>query len=137
MPRGTVAPLPSARRILVIEDDDDGREALCVLLESYGYAVRGVDGGQAGVFATLAWQPDAVCIDLGLPDMSGLMVAQVLSAAFDRRRRPFLVAVTGYGSPEDRQRALAAGFDVVLVKPVDPNEIDAVLDDGPARGPNS
>ena len=71
-------------------------------------------------------------VDIGLPDMDGYQVATQLRA-LNLSARPFLVALTGYGQPEDRRRALSSGFDLHLTKPVDVDELTRVLSwDGPA-----
>jgi CheY-like chemotaxis protein len=73
--------------------------------------------------------PDVALIDIGLPGLDGYQVARALRAAEGRRIR--LIALTGYGQPEDRQRALDAGFDAHLVKPVDVDELARVLAEEP------
>jgi two-component system, chemotaxis family, CheB/CheR fusion protein len=88
------------RRIVVIEDDDDSREAL----------------GREGVELVLRQQPDLVLIDIGLPDVTGYEAAQLLRGELGPA--PRLVALTGYGQAEDRRRSAEAGFDAHLVKPV-------------------
>ena len=74
----------------------------------------------------LSLRPDVALVDLGLPGLDGYEIARQLRAS-DDRRNILLVAVTGYGSPEDRERSLLAGFDVHLVKPVDPDMLAGVL----------
>lgn len=107
-----------ARTILVVEDNADAREALRVLLELEGHLVEAVaDGGQAVDYAR-AKDPDVALVDIGLPGLDGFEVARRIRSV--RARRPVLIALTGYGQPEDRQRATEAGFDSLLVKPVDP-----------------
>ena len=114
------------RRILVIEDNADARSILRALLEAAGHEVHEAADGPRGLELALALRPDVALIDLGLPGLDGFEVARQLRAA-DDRRGILLVAVTGYGSPEDRERALLAGFDVHLVKPVDPDILAGVL----------
>ena len=123
-PKGAEA-LPEAapRRVLVIEDHRDAAETLRLLLELSGHEVRVARTGPAGVEAAREFRPAVVLCDLGLPGgMSGYDVARAL------RQDPALaevrlVAVSGYGQPEDRDRARAAGFDLHLTKPVDPGEL--------------
>ncbi len=118
--------------VLVIEDNDDARAALVALLELEGYAVDGAADGTKGIEMVRAKNPDAVLVDIGLPGVDGYEVARRLRAL---DRRPFLVALTGYGQPEDRARAQQAGFDAHLVKPVDPTELSALLSrEIPGRG---
>ena len=114
-------PAAGPRRVLIIEDNADVREALRTLLEHAGHVVHEAEDGQAGVEAALRLKPDVVLIDIGLPRLDGYQVAQELRARRDALGAHVrLVAVTGYGQPEDRRRARDAGFDEHLVKPVDP-----------------
>jgi PAS domain S-box-containing protein len=106
-----------ARRILVIEDNDDARDSLRALLESLGHRVVEAPDGGRGVALALEERPEVVLIDLGLPTLDGYEVARALRAGPDGHRMR-LIAVTGYGQPEDRHRSHAAGFDAHLVKPV-------------------
>jgi len=116
----------ASRRILVIEDNADARAMLRHLLEIAGHEVHEASDGRQGFEMALSIQPDVALIDLGLPGLDGYEIARRLRAA-DERRNILLVAVTGYGSPEDRERSLMAGFDVHLVKPVDPDLLAGVL----------
>ena len=105
------------RRVLLIDDNEDAAESLAMVLEIEGHDVR--TGFSAADALTMAadWQPDVVLLDIGLPVMDGYEVARRLKAnpALGAVR---LVALTGYGRPEDLQRSAAAGFDGHLVKPV-------------------
>lgn len=125
--RSTIRDPQSALRILIIEDNPDGREALRDLLELWGHEVDVAENGPLGVDLALARTPQAALVDIGLPEMDGYEVALRIRAGADGRG-PYLVAVTGYGQPEDRDRALAAGFQAHLVKPVDPAELKRVLE---------
>ena len=116
----------AARRILIIEDNADARAMLRHLLEGVGHEVHEAADGRRGLEMALALRPDVALIDLGLPGLDGYEIARQLRAV-DERRAILLVAVTGYGSPEDRERSLLAGFDVHLVKPVDPDMLAGVL----------
>ena len=88
--------------------------------------MNGAADGVAGLSAALVSKPEVLLIDIGLPEMDGYEVAQRIRA-MSGDWRPFLVALTGYGLPEDRSRALEAGFDAHLVKPVDHNALEALL----------
>jgi signal transduction histidine kinase/CheY-like chemotaxis protein len=112
--------------ILVVEDNVDGRESLRDLLEIWGHHVEVAENGPEGVRQALDAQPDVALIDIGLPGLDGNEVAQRIRATLDDDRMA-LVAMTGYGQPEDRRRALQAGFDAYLVKPVDPKELARTL----------
>jgi PAS domain S-box-containing protein len=108
-------------RVLVIEDDTDMREILKTVLEREGYRVEVAEDGPRGIEKAQARPPDAALVDIGLPGLGGLEVAPRLRAP--GRRRPYLIAITGYSESDDERRARAAGFDAYLVKPVDPAEV--------------
>jgi len=115
------------RRILLVEDNSDARQALKDLLELWGHQVEVAQDGMGGVARALEARPDLALVDIGLPGMDGYRVAQELRARVGETIQ--LVAITGYGGPEDRHRALEAGFDHHLVKPVKPDELDRLLTD--------
>jgi CheY-like chemotaxis protein len=119
------APIPT-RRVLVIEDNEDSRLSLRELIRGLGHDVHEAADGVAGLESALAIAPDLALVDIGLPGLDGYEVARRLREhPIGRRLR--LVALTGYGLPEDRQRAIDAGFDRHLVKPVDPAQLAALL----------
>jgi CheY-like chemotaxis protein len=113
-------------QVLVIEDNLDGRESLRDLLELWGHQVELAESGPEGIEKALAIEPDVALIDIGLPGLDGNEVAQRIREALDADRTA-LIAMTGYGQPEDRRRALQAGFDAYLVKPVDPADLGRLL----------
>jgi len=113
------------RRVLIVEDNDDAREMLKVLLEHEGHEVyEAVDGTEA-VRAASRLRPDLALIDVGLPILDGYEVARFIRRQSYQPQR--LVALTGYGQAADRERALSAGFDDHLVKPVDPDRLAELL----------
>jgi PAS domain S-box-containing protein len=115
------------RRVLLVEDNADISDLIQMQLRMWGHEVSIADDGPSGLEAALGQRPDIAFVDVGLPGMDGYEVArQIRSAEGGERMR--LVAMTGYGRPEDRDRALAAGFDAHLVKPVDPRQLQDVLD---------
>lgn len=114
------------RRVLVIDDNPDALDSLKMLLEFVGHEIDVASDGCSGVERAKAWRPEVALIDIGLPDIDGYEVVARLRA-LNLKPRPLLVALTGYGQPEDRQRALAAGFDVHLTKPVDIDELNRIL----------
>ena len=120
---GAVAasPRPAARRrVLVVEDGADSRETLRMFLELEGHEVEVCPDGPSGLERLRAFQPEIALIDLGLPGLDGYALAQL--ARHDPRTRDVrLAALTGYGRSEDCERALAAGFDAHLTKPVSPD----------------
>jgi CheY-like chemotaxis protein len=120
-------PAPArGRRVLVVEDSADARQSLRMLLEMAGHEVETSEDGPSGLAKLHAFRPDVALIDVGLPGMDGYALAR------EARERPEtcavrLVAVTGYGQAEDRRRALAAGFDLHVTKPVDASMLDEML----------
>ncbi|HEU4412460.1 MAG TPA: response regulator, partial [Polyangiaceae bacterium] len=120
---GTPSQLPAPRdeappvySVLVVEDNEDARELITAWLEMSGHSVQGAADGQAGLELALTMRPDVALVDIGLPVLDGYEVAKNLRAS-DGGGSIFLVAVTGYGRPEDKARALDAGFDAYVVKP--------------------
>jgi signal transduction histidine kinase/CheY-like chemotaxis protein len=109
-------------RVLVIEDNRDVREMMFLMLREHGFAVDVAEDGQSGIAAARAARPDVALIDIDLPDMSGHEVAARLKEMPDTATIA-LVAVTGYGQAPDRDKALAAGFDMHFTKPVAVEEL--------------
>jgi CheY-like chemotaxis protein len=119
-----------ARRLLVVDDNQDTAESLALFLRLTGHEVRTATDGLAALEVACEFRPDAVILDIGLPGLDGNEVARRL------RREPelkwlVLVALTGYGGDGHRRRCLEAGFDVYLVKPADPFALQQLL-----AGPN-
>jgi PAS domain S-box-containing protein len=115
-------PSAGGRRILVVDDNADAREALQYLLEEDGHDVRSAGDGPTALEEARRFQPEVVLLDIGLPGLDGYEVARAL------RKEPggeaaFIVAVSGYGLAEDRARSRAAGFDQHLLKPVSPERL--------------
>src|SRR5947209_7025620 len=105
-----------ALRVLVIEDNPDTAESMRLLASLLGCEAHACLSGEEGLALARAWRPDVVLCDIGLPGLSGYEVAEAL-----RREEsvPQLVAITGYGSRADQERALQAGFEQVFTKPAD------------------
>jgi CheY-like chemotaxis protein len=116
-------------RILVVEDNQDAAESLRLLLALIGHDVRVAHSGPEGVRVAHSWRPDVVLCDLGLPGLDGYGVARELRLD-PTTARVRLLALTGYGSDEDRRRSRQAGFDHHLVKPADPEELKRLLASG-------
>lgn len=118
--------VPMLRRVLVVDDGRDAAESLAMLLRMHGHEVRvAYDGVQALRYAEAA-PPQVVLLDIGLPGMDGYEVARRLRrlAGVAQAR---MIAITGYGQEQDQQAAEAAGFDGHLTKPVDPDQLLALL----------
>ncbi|HVY37954.1 MAG TPA: ATP-binding protein [Polyangia bacterium] len=126
-------PLGAAvHRVLVVDDNADNADSLGELLQLMGNDVRVAYDGEAALAAVAEFRPTAVLLDLGMPRMNGYDVCRRI------RDRPggdkiLVVAMTGWGQPEDRRRTEAAGFDRHLVKPVDPAAVMKLLADQPVR----
>jgi PAS domain S-box-containing protein len=115
---GRAAPVTVSRRVLIVDDNHDAAMSLAALLE--GHDVRTAGSGQEAIAVVRQFRPHVVFLDLGLPDIDGCEVARQLSADLSMNgadTRPTLVALTGHGQPEDRERTRSAGFDHHIVKP--------------------
>ncbi len=108
-------------RILVIEDDEASRALLVYLLQVGGYEVHSASDGGSGARMALEHGPDLVLSDLQMPVMNGYEVARHLHAHPGWRRVP-LIAITAFSMPGDREKALAAGFQDHISKPIDPEQ---------------
>jgi CheY-like chemotaxis protein len=115
-------------RILVVDDNADAASSLAMLLELDGHDTRVANSGMDALTAVAGFSPHVVFLDIGLPDLSGYEVARRLRSMTGLEPRPRLIALTGWGQEEDRERSREAGFDAHLVKPVDPAELGAALD---------
>ncbi|HEY3355072.1 MAG TPA: chemotaxis protein CheB [Polyangia bacterium] len=121
------APRKEALQILIVEDNADLASSLGEILSLWGHTAQVAHSGPAALALAGATTPDLVLLDLGLPEMDGYEVARRLRAALPPGAATRLVALTGYGQEEDRQRTREAGFDVHLVKPVDLPALRRVL----------
>lgn len=117
-----------SRKIVLVEDHEDSRQLLKILLETRGFTVVEASDGLSAITAIQATQPDVALVDIGLPGMDGYEVARTLRADTTLDRL-VLVALTGYGRDSDVQRAKAAGFNHHLTKPVRPEVLEALLVD--------
>lgn len=117
-----------AHRVLLIEDNVDAADSLKEVLELSGYEVALAYDGATGLGLAQEFHPDVILCDVGLPGMDGYNVARALRTD-TRLQDVFLVAVTGYALPDDERRAVAAGFDRHLAKPVSVEELHKVLAD--------
>jgi CheY-like chemotaxis protein/anti-sigma regulatory factor (Ser/Thr protein kinase) len=121
-----------SRRILVVDDNADSARTLALLLKKAGNTVAVAFTGTEAIERIAADRPEIVFLDIGLPGMSGLEVAQRVRGD-EKLNSCFLVALSGYGQDEDREKSTAAGFDCHLVKPVNLQELTAVLCRLPVR----
>ena len=112
-------------RILVVDDNEDAASSLAMMLEVMGYDVRTAHDGVEAVRAADEFKPEAAVLDIGLPRLSGYDVARHIRG--HQGSAVLLVAVTGWGTPEDVKRSHAAGFDHHFTKPADPERLRALL----------
>ena len=127
--QGPTEPRPRApatpRHVLIVEDGPDARNALGRLLQLWGHHVELAEDGTRGVERALASRPEVALIDIGLPGLNGYEVARRVRQVLGDRIR--LIALTGYGQPDDQERTREAGFDQHLVKPVNPRLLSRLL----------
>ena len=117
----------SPRRIVVADDNEDSAQSFAMLLSFSGHEVRIAHDGEQALDVLRDFRPDVAFLDIGMPLMSGYEVAEMVRAA-PWGRDIKLIAVTGWSQPDDRLRAHSAGFDRHLVKPIDPVEVERLLD---------
>jgi CheY-like chemotaxis protein len=127
-PRATDPPpaSPERRRVLIADDNRDAADSLSLLLELSGHEVRVAHLGRTALSLAQTFRPDVAFLDIGMPDLTGYEVARAL------RQEPWamnlrLIALTGWGQEDDRRRALEAGFDHHLTKPVSPDLLQGLI----------
>ncbi len=123
--------LAAARRIVIVEDNSDVRDLLRLKLKRLGHEVSDARDGVEGLRVVLAQRPDLALVDLGLPGIDGFQVAKQVREQLGED--VVLIAVSGFGQPDDKRRALEAGFDEHITKPADVNDIESVLKRFPPR----
>jgi len=121
------------RHVLIVEDGPDARNALGRLLELWGHHVELAEDGTRGVERAIASHPEVALIDIGLPGLNGYEVARRVRQVLGDKIR--LIALTGYGQPDDHARTREAGFDQHLVKPVNPKLLSRLLAETPPHVP--
>jgi two-component system CheB/CheR fusion protein len=115
-----------ARRVLVVDDNHDSAESLAMLLRLLGHEVNTAHDGPSALSSASRHRPEIVLLDIGLPGMNGYDVAKEIRASPDLNAIR-LVAITGYGQEGDRRRALDAGFDEHVVKPVEVDKLTELM----------
>jgi CheY-like chemotaxis protein len=120
------APHAAGLRVVIVDDNADAAESLAMVLELEGHEVRTAGDGIAGLELIGAFSPQAVILDIGLPRLNGYEVARRIRQDY-QDAGILLIAVTGWGQQQDKQTAVAAGFDHHFTKPVDPRELQRVL----------
>ena len=123
-----VAPSTATQRVLIIDDNRDGARAIARLLRTMGHEVATAFEGRLALERAKDFDPDLILLDLGMPEVDGFQVCQRLRAHVWSRRRPLIVALTGWGREGDLARTKRAGFDAHLVKPVDSETLEELLE---------
>jgi CheY-like chemotaxis protein len=118
------------RRILIVDDNKDGADSLAMLLKLGGHETFTASDGREALARFAEFCPDVVLLDIGLPGMSGFEVCRRIRG-HPGGRESMLIAVTGWGQEEDRQRSFEAGFDGHLVKPVNHDLLMQLLASSP------
>lgn len=124
--RPVVVAAPQVKTVVVVEDQEDARTMMQILLESKGLTVSSADNGKDGVDLILKTRPDVAIVDLGLPVLSGFDLARAVRANAAIASIP-LIALSGYGQESDVKAALEAGFDTHLTKPPDFDRLDELI----------
>ena len=122
-------PAGRARRVLIVDDNGDSAESMALLARSWGHEVAVARDGPSALALAESFAPESALVDIGLPGMNGHELARRFRE-HPHSRDLFLVALTGYGRPEDRSAAHAAGFDVYLVKPPEIDALKGLLANG-------
>ena len=125
---GEIKTPPKSFRILVVDDNHDSALSQAMMLSIMGHQTRTAHDGESAVACAESFLPEVVLLDIGLPKLNGYEVAQRI------REQPwgasmFLIAVTGWGQEEDRQRSTEVGLNVHMVKPVEPAALEKILAD--------
>jgi CheY-like chemotaxis protein len=121
-----VADASGARRVLVVDDNVDAAETLAMMLELLGQTTRQAHEGNSALRTATEFKPDIVFMDIGLPGQSGHEIASRMRSELGMTDT-YIVALSGYGTEEDRRKSLYAGFDSHYVKPLDPSNLPAIL----------
>ena len=121
-----VTPAPRRFRILVVDDNHDSALSLAMMLSIMGHETRTAHDGESAVATAESFLPEVVLLDIGLPKLNGYEVAQRIREQ-SWGASMFLIAVTGWGQEEDRQRSSEVGLNVHMVKPVEPAALEKLL----------
>ncbi len=128
-PGASLAPASDVVKVLIADDNRDAADSLAILLRGDGHEIRKAYDGAAALETAQEFRPDVALLDIGMPGLDGYEVAQRI------REEPWgqgvtLVALTGWGQAQDKERAMAAGFDHHVTKPVEPERLQALLASG-------
>jgi PAS domain S-box-containing protein len=120
------------KRVLVVDDNRDSADTMTALLLAWGHEVRTLYDGQSVISIVAEYRPDVVLLDIGLPNTNGYDLARQLRQS-ESSRHIVLVACTGYGQDDDRRRVREAGFDHHLLKPLESEALEKIIDSVPAH----
>jgi CheY-like chemotaxis protein len=115
-----------SRRVLIVDDNDDAARMMAMLVEALGGSARTAADAKSGIDAIDEFHPDIVFLDIGMPGIDGYEACRRIRAT-KTEHRLLLVALTGWGHPDDKRRAIEVGFDAHLTKPVDPAAFEELL----------
>ena len=118
-----------ARRVLIVDDNEDVGKSMARLVRTWGYEVEIARDGPSALVLADSFQPECAILDISLPGMNGIVLARRLREVFPPARL-YMVALTAYGGAGMREACLAAGFDVHLVKPDDVLALEELLGNG-------
>jgi CheY-like chemotaxis protein len=113
--------------VLIVEDHDDTREMLTILLSSFGCHVVGAEDGERAMNVAERSRPDLILLDIKMPRLDGLAVARLIRSHPSLNKVP-IVAVTGYGTPQQHREVLRAGCNDCLVKPIDFDQLEKLIE---------
>ncbi|HEX7294749.1 MAG TPA: response regulator [Pyrinomonadaceae bacterium] len=113
--------------VLIVEDHDDTREMLTILLSSFGCHVVGAEDGERAMNVAERSRPDLILLDIKMPRLDGLAVARLIRSHPSLNKVP-IVAVTGYGTPQQHREVLRAGCNDCLVKPIDFDQLEELIE---------
>lgn len=113
-------------RILIVDDNRDGADSLAMMLKMFGNETKTAYDGEQAVELCMNYEPDVLLLDLGLPKLNGYDACRQIRQQ-SSRKPPVIIAQTGWGQEEDRQRTREAGFDYHMVKPIDPAALMSLL----------
>jgi CheY-like chemotaxis protein/two-component sensor histidine kinase len=117
---------PGGKRVLIVDDNIDAAETLAMMLELLGQQTRQAHEGNGALQAALEYNPDVIFMDIGLPGLSGHEVVTRMRQELGMTEA-YIIALSGYGTEEDRRKSARAGFDSHLVKPLDPAALPGIL----------
>jgi CheY-like chemotaxis protein len=131
-PQARMVPTGAGKRVLIVDDNIDACETLAMMLELLGQQTRQAHEGAGALKAAQEYQPELIFMDIGLPGLTGHEVAERMRRELGMTET-YIVALSGYGTDEDRRKSLFAGFDNHYVKPLDPTALPAILAEADRR----